>query len=475
MLETTVEPTSDAGPDQLYLSEVISSLSYALDITEGQPEGHAVRSCLIGMRIADVLGLSEEEKSALYYALLLKDLGCSSNAAKMCWLFKEDDRTVGLGVKYIDWQNNLANGWFALRHAMPGAGWLAKIKAVFNVAKRGPEEGRELVKVRCERGADITRMLGFPEATAQAILGLDEHWNGDGHPLGLKGEEIPLLGRICCLAQTVEVFATQDGMSEALGVAQSRSGTWFDPELVVALRTLRRDKEFWQLLKRKDLASEVASIEPQQHVRMVDNDLLDRVCLAFSQVVDAKSPWTFRHSEGVARISVGIAEHLGLSFDEQRDIRRAGLLHDIGKLGVSNLVLDKPGKLTDDEYDQMKTHTIYTQSILERVSCFRRFANYASAHHERIDGRGYHRGLSGDALPLEARILAVADVTEALAAKRPYRDGMPAERIVGILREDAGTAFDHDCVEALVQFAESDALFEQLAKQNESVCGLPDH
>ncbi len=158
-----------------------------------------------------------------------------------------------------------------------------------------------------------------------------------------------------------------------------------------------------------------------------------------------------------------------LNVEQQRVIRRAGLLHDIGKLGVSNLVLDKPGKLTDHEYAQMKTHTVYTQSILERVSCFNRFANYASAHHERLDGRGYHLGLAGDDVPLEARILAVADVTEALAAKRPYRDGMPAERIIGILKSDSGTAFDHDCVQALIQFADKQSLFSQLAAQNEAL------
>lgn len=470
MFDTQVDyPNALVESGELRLSEVISALSHALDITEGQPEGHAVRSCLIGMEIAETIGLSEKDKSALFYALLLKDLGCSSNAAKMCWLFKADDRTVKHSVKYIDWQKSLQNGLFALRHALPGAGWLAKVKAVVEVAKQGPDEGRELVKVRCERGADITRMLGFPEATAQAILGLDEHWNGEGHPLGLRGDEISLLGRICCLAQTVEVFAAQDGTQEAIKVARRRSGTWFDPELVDALWSLRRDGDFWQMLRRKDLSHEVAALEPKDHLRLVDDELLDRVCLAFSQVVDAKSPWTYRHSEGVSQISVGIAEQLGLSYEQQRDIRRAGLLHDIGKLGVSNLVLDKPGKLTDEEFAQMKTHTVYTQSILERVACFSRFANYASAHHERLDGRGYHLGLAGDDVPFEARILAVADVTEALAANRPYRDGMPAERIVDILKTDSGTAFDHECVNALIQHAEQQSLFSQLAAQNETV------
>ena len=179
---------------QLRLSEVISALTYALDITEGQPEGHAMRSCMIGMRIARMIGLSDDDQSALYYALLLKDLGCSSNAAKMCWLFKADDRQVKHDVKFIDWTKMVRNGLFAFKSANPGSGWFGKIKSVIEMAKKGPDEGRELIKVRCERGADITRMLGFPDATADAILGLDEHWNGNGHPIGLKGEQISLLG-----------------------------------------------------------------------------------------------------------------------------------------------------------------------------------------------------------------------------------------------------------------------------------------
>jgi HD-GYP domain-containing protein (c-di-GMP phosphodiesterase class II) len=468
VLTSTMQKAS-ISTSELRLSEVISALTYALDITEGQPEGHAIRSCMIGMRIARLIGLSDDDQSALYYALLLKDLGCSSNAAKMCWLFKADDRQIKRDVKLIDWTKMVRNGMFALKNANAGASWFEKIKSVIEMAKRGPDEGRELIQVRCERGADITRMLGFPDATAEAILGLDEHWNGNGHPLGLKGEQIPLLGRICCIAQTAEVFAAKYGFRHALQIIKRRSGTWFDPELVDAIYATRHDTGFWEQIKQDTIDQQVRLVEPIDKVRLVNSEMLGRIALAFSQVVDAKSPWTYRHSEGVSIISYGIAQTLNLPVEKQNEIRLAGLLHDIGKLGVSNLILDKPAKLNDEEYEQMKAHTTYTHKILGRVSCFKAFADYASAHHERVDGKGYHRGLKDERLPIEARILAVADVTEALAAKRPYRDSMPSERIIDILQGDIGKAFDGRCVEALLDYADGTSLFDMLKTQSNNV------
>ena len=218
--------------EQFRLSEVISALSYALDITEGQPEGHAVRSCIIGLRIADQLQLSDERKAALFYALLLKDLGCSSNAAKMCWLFQADDRTVKRDIKLIDWSNLLTTASFSLQHVMPGASLVNRLIKVAGMVRRSEATSRGLIKVRCERGAEIARMIGFPEATAQAILELDEHFNGSGHPLGLT--------RQSDFTRRTNLFAgsndgslhCQPGHRGRCAVARERSNTWFNPELV---------------------------------------------------------------------------------------------------------------------------------------------------------------------------------------------------------------------------------------------------
>lgn len=445
--------------EEIKLSEVISAMSYALDITEGQPEGHAVRSCMIGMRIANEIGLSEARKEALFYALLLKDLGCSSNAAKMCWLFEADDRTVKRDIKLVDWSNLLSTAAFSVGRVLPGASLATRLRKVVGMAGDKENSSRRLIKVRCERGAEITRMLGFPEETAEAILALDEHWNGNGHPLGLKGDQISVEGRICSLAQTMEVFIANFDIRHACQIAKRRKGRWFDPELVRVFLRIAKDQEFVRLLSQCDPRSALNCMDPPDQTCRLDDQMLDNVALAFSQVIDAKSPWTLRHSEGVADIAVGISETMGFSEDHRRELRRAGLLHDIGKLGVSNLILDKPDKLTDEEYGQMKSHTLHTQKILERVACFRRFADYASAHHERVDGRGYHRNLKGDAIALEAKILAVADVCEALMADRPYRTGMDPERIVAIISSERGTAFCPEVVEAFLTYQDKSDLF----------------
>ena len=171
---------------------------------------------------------------------------------------------------------------------------------------------------------------------------------------------------------------------------------------------------------------------------VADSTLLDRIAEGFSQVIDAKSPWTYRHSEGVAKIASGIAEVMGFSADETRYIRRAALVHDVGKLGISNLILDKPGKLTPEEINEMRRHTFYTHQILSQVQGFKDLADLAAAHHEQLDGKGYHRGLNASQLSTSARILAVADIYEALTAKRPYRQDLTDEEVTTIMRKKTG-------------------------------------
>jgi putative nucleotidyltransferase with HDIG domain len=165
--------------------------------------------------------------------------------------------------------------------------------------------------------------------------------------------------------------------------------------------------------------------------------------------VDAKSPFTGRHSEGVARIAVETGAALGFPRAELRDLRRAGLLHDIGKLGVSNLILDKQAPLTAGEWAAVRRHPELTVRILERVGAFRELAEVAGAHHERMDGRGYHRGVTAGDLPAAARVLAVADVCEALTADRPYRPGTPLDRTLEIIRSEAGSGLCPESIEGL--------------------------
>lgn len=441
-----------AGEHVVDFSEVISAMSYALDITEGQPAGHAARSCILGMRIARELGLSISDQSALFYALLLKDLGCSSNASKVCYLFGTDDRATKCDLKTTDWTRTSESMQYVARNVVRDGSMLQKASRFVAVAARGQKAAKELVQIRCDRGAAIARSLQLPELTAEAIHSLDEHWDGSGYPEGLRGDAIPLFGRILGLAQTAEVFWHKGGAEAACEMARKRSGTWFDPQLAEVLLSLESDASLAADMGRDDAASLAAQLEPAELIISADEDALDRVAEGFSHVIDAKSPWTFCHSSGVAEVATGIGAVLGMDSRRLNRLRRAALLHDIGKLGVSNLILDKPAKLNPEELAIMRKHPEFTLKILNRVGAFREFSEVAAAHHERLDGRGYHRGISGNALSLEVRILAVADIYEALAAKRPYRQDLSKEEVMTIINRESGVGLCPAVVAALKSF-----------------------
>jgi HD-GYP domain-containing protein (c-di-GMP phosphodiesterase class II) len=278
-----------------------------------------------------------------------------------------------------------------------------------------------------------------------AIRSLDEHWDGGGQPDGLAGERIPLLARVLCLAQTVEVFHARGGVRAARRLARRRRGRWFDPALVDALEPVFGDRAFWDTLERCD----ISAYEPADRLLAADQERLDRIAEAFARVVDAKSPYTARHSERVAELAVGIGRALGFDPLTLRNLRRAGLLHDLGKLAVSNLVLDKPGKLTDEEVAHVRRHPVHSLRILERAPCFAPIAALAANHHERLDGRGYPRQLGAEELDLPMRVLAVADVYEALTATRPYREALPVHVALDIIARDVPHSLDPRAFAAL--------------------------
>jgi putative nucleotidyltransferase with HDIG domain len=449
----------------LRLSELIGALSFALDITEGQPAGHAARSCVIGVRFANHLELSEAERFSLFYALLLKDCGCSSIGSQVAELYGHDDQAVKSTLRAIDHRKPIAVLGHAIRNTEPGGGAVARARRFAGLLRNGATSARELNTIRCDRGADIARMVGLDERGVDGIRSINEHWDGGGIPDGITGEEIPLLARIMGIAQAVEVELTRGGARHALEVLQSRAGTWFDPSLVADLVVAVSDPGFWEGLDGEgDVHAVLAPLEPGDRLIVADDTRLDRVAEAFARVIDAKSPYTARHSDGVARFAVLIAERLGFDPRDVRDLRRAGLLHDIGKLGVSSRILDKPGKLDDDEWRQMRRHPELTARILGQVEQLRDLAAMAAAHHERLDGRGYHLGLGAAQLSPSARVLAVADVAEALSTDRPYRAGLAPDVVLEIIGKDAGTALDADAFVALREaWAPAPVLLQQAA------------
>lgn len=398
MVETASSFRQDpqAAGEAISLSEVISALSYALDLTEGAVRGHALRSCLVGMRIAEELRLSSARKKGLYYALLLKDIAGSN---------------FGSEIEF------------------------------------------SRISLRCDRGASIMRKLGMGPLAAEAVRCVDERWDGAGHPDRLRGEQIPLLARICAVARHLDIFFSSCGERRAIDTLEQRSGTWFDPELVRVVKSLYAQGTLWLNCypsdDQEEMKKAVLYLDPgrKQYLEAAEIDL---VCEAFADVVDAKSHFTFSHSMGVADAAFGIAQSVGLAADRIKMVRRAALLHDIGKLSVPNSILDKVTPLTPKEWQMVRQHPGYTRRILERVGPFREIAVIAGQHHEKLDGSGYPNRLMAGDLSLEARIVAVADIYGALSENRPYRLGLEFDEIVPIMKNLSPRKLDRDCVEALV-------------------------
>ena len=429
---------------EIALSELIAALSRALDVAEGEPPGHAARSCLIGMRVADQLGLDAGARRDLFYALLLKDAGCSANAAHMAALFGADDQVAKHTSKLVNWSRPVDAFVWSLKTVAPEGSVAERTDRLRAIRNEG-QVTQSLMAARCHRGAEIALKLGFSSVTAEAIRALDEHWDGHGQPRGLRGGEIPMAARILSLAQTVEVFQSARGVGAAYRVANKRSGEWFDPVLVEALRSFRSDTAFWTSLCDAD----VSGVEPADQMLTADESRLDQIAEGFAAVIDAKSPWTHEHCGRVCAIATGVAKILGFDDPALRELRRAALLHDLGKLSISNRVLDKPGPLTDVERTRFREHPRLGEQILGRVPSFRTLALVVSAHHERLDGSGYPRGLAGDALTMPMRVLAVADVYEALTADRPYRPAYYSDDALELMRVDVPHRLDADAFAAL--------------------------
>ncbi len=455
------ESRAPAGVAPLCFSEIISALSLALDLTEGALPGHALRSCLIGMRIAAAMQLDDSQLHSLYFALLLKDIGCSSNAARMCQIVGGDDRVVKAAAKLEDWTKpgkpKISTLKMLWGNVLPEAGAIDRFVRIVQIGVTQHKNNEELITLRCDRGASIVRKLGLDEPVAEAVRYLDEHWDGSGYPDRLLGSRIPLLSRIMQVAQHLDVFSTERGPQIAIDVLNERRAAWFDPELVDIVSNLHRRGWLWKHCLRDTKPEEtrhaVLDIKPGGQVSLDAADI-DRICEAFADVVDAKSPFTYRHSVGMAAAALGIAQTMGLPPERIQLVRRAALLHDIGKLNVSNAILDKRGGPNDDEWLSIRKHPAISRRILGRISAFDEISAVAGEHHEKLDGSGYPDRLTARDLSRESRILAVADIYGALSEDRPYRAGLPLEKIIEIMSRDVPGKLDGESFEALLEFVD---------------------
>jgi HD-GYP domain-containing protein (c-di-GMP phosphodiesterase class II) len=439
------------------LSEIISALSYALDLTEGAVHGHALRSCLLGMRIAEEAKLPSDQTSSLYFALLLKDIGCSRNAGRVSQVMGGEDPAAKAVLNSEDWTKphkpNLSTLKLLWNNVLPEAGPVARAAKFVRDGVTRHQNVSALRSLRNDRGAAILNKLGMDQIAADAVRSLEERWDGSGYPDSLKGEQIPLLARICAVAQHLDFTSATNGMQSAVDTLEQRSGTWFDPEFVRIARSLQRRGTLWNNCSptdaEQDTRQAVLDLDSGRR-HQLDSSQIDRICEAFAEVVDAKSHFTFSHSQGVADAAFGIAQAMGLTRDRAQLVRRAALLHDIGKLGVANTILDKKSQLSPKEWKAVYEHPRITRRILERIAPFREMAVIAGEHHEKLDGSGYPDHLKASDLSIESRIVAVADVYAALSEDRPYRAGIELDETLSIMSKLIPTQLDESCFDALV-------------------------
>ena len=298
---------------------------------------------------------------------------------------------------------------------------------------------------------ELAARLGLGEKVRESLYQTFERWDGKGVPAEARGEEIQMPARLVNLADVVEVFHRTGGVDAAIAVARERSGSQFDPALVDVF--CADAPLLFSDIDSLTTWPAVIAAEPALEIVLSDEEL-ESALEAIGDFADLKSPWTLGHSRGVADLACAATTLYGLSEDDARLVRRAGLVHDLGRLGVSNAIWDKPGPLTTAEFERVRMHPYLTERMLASSEALAPVGAIAVQHQERLDGSGYPRGLSGDALTPAGRILAAADAYHAMTEPRPHRDAHTAEAAAAELRSGVRQAlFDGDAVDAVLRAA----------------------
>jgi HD-GYP domain-containing protein (c-di-GMP phosphodiesterase class II) len=440
---------SDATCRELRLAELVAALSLGVDLGFDQPMEHVLRQCVIALRLADRLDLGGDERSTLYYTALMVNVACHADAHEQAKWFGDD---VALkAAKYRHDARSLRGLAAGLGSIGAGRPPLHRIRIGVEFAFRGHHEVDAMIQGHATLARGLAAELGLDEATQRAVGASYERWDGRGWPGELRGQQIPLAARISQFAEYVEVAQRVGGPEAATALARERAGKQFDPELAAALTA---DAE--GLLGGLDTVRTwdmVLEAEPALGRRLRGDDV-DAALAAVADFVDLKSPYTLGHSRAVADLAAAAARLAGMPDGEVTDLHRAGLVHDLGRLGVSNAIWDKPGPLGAGEWERIRLHPYLTERILCQSPALAPLGAVAVQHHERLDGSGYPRRLRGGAISAPARFLAVADAYRTLREPRPHRDTVPADAVATRLSRDAREGrLDPDAVEATLAAA----------------------
>jgi HD-GYP domain-containing protein (c-di-GMP phosphodiesterase class II)/DNA-binding CsgD family transcriptional regulator len=429
---------------------LLAAISLATDLGRGFPQEKALRTCLVAVRIAEELGLDERARSDIYHAALIHPVGCTAFTHEGARLFGTSELT-GLPAFIRADAARPGEAIRAIRQSVQGQPPGRRVRATVKNLTAGTRFWAYAVRADCEAGARFTTRIGLGEEVARIVVQVQERWDGKGWPAGLGGEQIQIGARVIALANQVEIFHRTDGPEQALAMVRRRTGGWFDPSAAQAFQ--RRADDIFAELQAGSVWDAVLQAEPAPPVT-IPQWRVDEVAGALADVVDLKSPYLLGHSSGVARLAGEAARCLGLGDDEAAAVRRSGLLHDLGRVGVSNLVWDKPGPLTTSEWEQVRLHAYHTERILARSPLLGRFAQTAGMHHERTDGSGYHRGATAAAIPIAARVLAAADAFQALTEPRPHRQALVPEQAARQVQDMvAAGALDPEATRAVCQAA----------------------
>ncbi len=428
------------------LAELVAALSLGIDLGFGQPMEHVLRQCLIALRIAEALDLEEQQRASVYYTALLVNVGCHSDAHEQAKWFGDD-----IALKSGKYDHDLRS----VRGALSGLRMIGAGRPPLHRFRVGLEfvlSGHRELDGMIEHHAEMTRKLGeeleLPQDVIESLGSAYEFWDGHGWPGELQGEQVPLAARIAGVAEFVEVAHRVGGVAAAREMAQRNSGKQFDP----ALAGLFANDAETVLDGLDEVSSWDTVIDADPAIGTVlSAERFDAALTAIANFVDLKSPYTLGHAVAVADLAAAAGERIGLPEDERRTLRRAGLAHDLGRLGVSNSIWDKPGPLGAGEWERVRLAPHFTERMLHQSEALYPVGAIAVQHGERLDGSGYPRGLSGNAISVPARLLAAADAYQAMRESRPCRPALAADHAASELRaeRDAGR-MDGEAVEAVL-------------------------
>jgi HD-GYP domain-containing protein (c-di-GMP phosphodiesterase class II)/DNA-binding CsgD family transcriptional regulator len=402
--------------------ELFAALSLALDLGTGEPLEHALRTCLIALELADRLDLGRDERRDVYHLALLHSIGCTADSPEAAAVFGDDIRLRAEAAP-IDMGRQPELMRFL---------WRASGRNVrrFSVAvKAGPKGAAHGLRAHCEVGERLAAMLSLGDGVQNGLWFTFERFDGKGFPRGIGGEEIPLAARVVHVARDLHVVAARSGVATAEATVAARSGTAYDPAVAgVAAGALGALPEgsVWDAV--------ATAPEGGTPLRA---EALDRACHAAAYFADLKSTHTLEHSTGVAELAEAAAWRLGCGEEEASALRRAGLLHDLGRVGVSSAIWDRPGGLTESQWERVRLHPYYTRRALSRASGLGALVDVAAGHHERLDGSGYPASAEAAQLSMPARLLAAADAFHAMGEARAHRPAFGADAAAAQLEADA--------------------------------------